>query len=69
MLLLFYFDSLRATYVSRQTQPRKRARYHDHYRPEPLANTYGAPLDGTGVAEFSSSMKDWYFMFRLGYFF
>lgn len=41
---------------------------NDHYRPEPIQTKY-IPKDGTGWSEFSSSISDWYFMFRLGYFF
>lgn len=41
---------------------------NDHFRPEAVQAKY-FPLPGTGTSEFSSSMKDWYFMFRMGYFF
>jgi hypothetical protein len=41
---------------------------NDHFRPQPTHTKY-ADLDGTGATEFSSSMSDWYFMARLGYFF
>lgn len=41
---------------------------NDHFRPQPTHTKY-ADLDGTGTTEFSSSLSDWYFMFRMGYFF
>jgi hypothetical protein len=41
---------------------------NDHYIPQPSRTTY-ANLTGSGMSEFSSSLKDWYFMFRMGYFF
>ncbi|MDB5049957.1 MAG: hypothetical protein JWO30_3028 [Fibrobacteres bacterium] len=41
---------------------------NDHFRPQPTHTLY-SDLDGTGATELSSSMKDWYFMCRLGYFF
>jgi hypothetical protein len=41
---------------------------NDHFRPQPTRTKY-ADLAGTGATEFSSSMSDWYFMLRLGYFF
>ena len=40
---------------------------NDHFRPAPVRGTKYKDLGGT--AEASSSMKDWYFMVRLGYFF
>ncbi len=41
---------------------------NDHFRPQPTHTKY-ADLDGTGATEFSSSLSDWYYMVRLGYFF
>jgi hypothetical protein len=39
---------------------------NDHFRPQPVRDK-GSDLGGT--SEFSSSLDDWYFMFRMGYFF
>lgn len=41
---------------------------NDHFRPQPTHTKY-ADLPGTGTTEFGSSLSDWYFMVRLGYFF
>lgn len=41
---------------------------NDHFRP-PATRTKYADLVGTGTQEFGSSLSDWYFMARLGYFF
>jgi hypothetical protein len=41
---------------------------NDHYRPEATRTKYST-LDGSGMSEFSSSLKDWYLMFRMGYYF
>ena len=41
---------------------------NDHFRP-PATRTQYADLDGSGAAEFSSSLQDWYLMLRMGYFF
>lgn len=41
---------------------------NDHFRPPAARTTYGN-LDGSGATEFSSSLSDWYGMFRIGYFF
>ena len=40
---------------------------NDHYRPRPVAT--GLIKSEGGTQEAFSSMKDWYFMLRLGYFF
>lgn len=40
---------------------------NDHYRPRPVASGLIASLGGT--AEAFASPKDWYYMFRVGYFF
>ncbi|MDB5104545.1 MAG: hypothetical protein JWP91_2234 [Fibrobacteres bacterium] len=41
---------------------------NDHFRPQPTHTLY-ADQPGTGTSESSSSLKDWYFMLRMGYFF
>jgi hypothetical protein len=40
---------------------------NDHYRPRPIAT--GLIFSNGGTAEAFSSPQDWYFMFRMGYFF
>jgi hypothetical protein len=40
---------------------------NDHFRPAPIRGTKYTDVGGT--AESSSSLKDWYFMVRMGYFF
>jgi hypothetical protein len=41
---------------------------NDHFRPQPTHTKY-VDLAGSGATELSSSMSDWYFMLRMGYFF
>ena len=40
---------------------------NDHYRPRPVAT--GLIKSDGGTAEAFTTSKDWYFMFRMGYFF